>query len=139
MFLLDTNVVSALRRPDTVPESVVSWAAEVAVADLYLSAMTLYELELGVRRIERRDQTQGQILRNWLARSVRVQFRDRILPIDDAVAARCASLQVHDPREERDSFIGATALVHRLVLVTRNVKDFATMAGLEILNPWDRQ
>ncbi len=138
MFLLDTNVVSALRRPDTAPASLVSWAAGVAVADLYLSAMTLYELELGVQRIERRDQAQGEMLRTWLSRAVRVQFRDRILPIDDAVAARCASLQVPDPRAERDSFIGATALVHRLVLVTRNIKDFAAMMGLEMFNPWDQ-
>jgi len=111
----------------------------VAVADLYLSAMTLYELELGVQRIERRDLAQGKIPRTWLSRSVRTQFRDRILPIDDAVVARCASLQAPDPRAERDSFIGATALVHRLVLVTRNVKDFAAMAGLNMLNPWDPQ
>ncbi|MDR3516557.1 MAG: type II toxin-antitoxin system VapC family toxin [Azospirillaceae bacterium] len=137
MYLLDTNVVSVLRRPDTAPAPVVSWAAGIEVAEMYLSAMTLYELELGVQRIERRDQVQGEMLRTWLTRSVRTQFRDRILPIDDTVAARCASLQVPDPRPERDSFIGATALVHRLVLVTRNVKDFASM-GVELLNPWDQ-
>jgi hypothetical protein len=139
MYLLDTDVVSALRRPDTAPASLVSWASEVEVAEQYLSAMTLYELELGVQRIERRDQIQGKMLRTWLSRSVRTQFRDRILPIDDTVAARCASLQVPDPRPERDSFMGATALVHRLVLVTRNVKDFAGMADLDLLNPWDPQ
>jgi predicted nucleic acid-binding protein len=139
MFLLDTNVVSELRRPTQAAAAVVAWAASVAVADLYLSAMTLYELELGVQRIERHDKRQGEILRSWLTRAVRGQFRDRILAIDEPVAARCAALQVPDPRSERDSFIGATALVHRLVLVTRNVKDFKEMPGLELLNPWEQR
>jgi len=139
MFLLDTNVVSALRRPDHVPPGLAAWAASVSVSDLYLSAMTLYELELGVQRVERRDKPQGELLRSWLTKSVRGQFRDRILPIDDAVAARCAALQVPDPRPERDGFIGATALVHRLVLVTRNVKDFVGMFGLELLDPWKQE
>jgi len=138
MFLLDTNVVSELRRPDQAAPAVVAWAASVAVADLYLSAMTLYELELGVQRIERRDERQGELLRSWLTRAVRGQFRDRILAIDEPVVTRCAALQVPDPRPERDSVIGATALVHRLVLVTRNVKDFVGMTGLELLNPWDQ-
>ena len=137
MFLLDTNIVSELRRPHQAAPAVVAWAESVAVADLYLSAMTLYELELGVQRIERRDERQGELLRSWLTRAVRGQFRDRILSIDEPVAARCAALQVPDPRPERDSFIAATALVHRLVLVTRNVKDFVGITGLELLNPWE--
>jgi predicted nucleic acid-binding protein len=139
MFLLDTNVVSELRRPNQAAPTVAAWAASVAVTDLYLSAMTLYELELGVQRIERRDERQGELLRSWLTRAVRGQFRDRILAIDEAVAARCAALQVPDPRPERDSFICATALVHRLVLVTRNVKDFAGTTGLELFNPWEQR
>ena len=138
MFLLDTNVVSELRRPAQAAPAVAAWAASVAVADLYLSAMTLYELELGVQRIERRDERQGELLRSWLTRAVRGQFRDRILAIDEPVAARCAALQVLDPRPERDSFICATALVHRLVLVTRNVKDFGGITGLEVFNPWEQ-
>jgi predicted nucleic acid-binding protein len=136
MYLLDTNVVSALRRPDKAAPALVTWAASVALSDQYLSAMTVYEVELGVQRIERHDHAQGELLRSWLSRSVRGRFRERILPIDDAVAARCATLQVPDPRPERDSFIAATALVHRFVVVTRNTKDFEGITGLEILNPW---
>ncbi len=139
MFLLDTNVVSELRRPNQADPTVVAWAASVSVADLYLSAMTLYELELGVQRVERRDERQGALLRSWLTRAVRGQFRDRILAIDEPVAARCAALQVPDPRPERDSFICATALVHRLVLVTRNVRDFVGITGLQLLNPWEQR
>ena len=113
MYLLVTTVVSALRRSDTAAQSLVSWAAGVEVTEQYLSAMTLYDLELSVQRIERRDRAQGEKLRTWLSRSVRTQFRDRILPIDDTVAARCASLQVPDPQAERDSFNRATALVRK--------------------------
>ncbi|HWK45934.1 MAG TPA: type II toxin-antitoxin system VapC family toxin [Stellaceae bacterium] len=135
MFLVDTNVISDLRRPDKAPPQLVSWAASAPVTDQYLSAMSVYELEVGVRRVERRDAALGERLRHWLDRRVLAQFRDRILPVDGAVAARCAALQVPDPRPERDSFIAATALVHRLVVVTRNVADFEPM-GVEILNPW---
>ncbi|HIJ38864.1 MAG TPA: type II toxin-antitoxin system VapC family toxin [Rhodospirillaceae bacterium] len=139
MYLLDTNIVSALRRPDRASPALVNWAASVALSDQYISAMTVYEIELGVQLIERRDPAQGDLLRSWLSRSVRGQFRERILPIDDAVAARCAALQVPDPRPERDSFIAATALVHRLVVVTRNVKDFDGIRDLTVLNPWDEK
>ena len=135
MFLLDTNVVSALRRPALAP-AVAAWAAGMPVSELYISAMSVYELELGIRQLERRDAEQGGILRAWLNQRIRVHFRDRILAIDDAVATRCAALHIPDPRAERDSFIAATALIHRLVLVTRNVRDFAG-TGVEIFNPWE--
>ncbi|MBF0375032.1 MAG: type II toxin-antitoxin system VapC family toxin [Alphaproteobacteria bacterium] len=133
MFLLDSNVVSALRRPAMAPPSLIAWAAAIPVTDLYISAMTIFELELGVCRIERRDRVQGELLRAWLTGHVVAHFRNRILPIDEAVAARCAALHVPDPRPERDSFIAATALVHRLVVVTRNVKDFP---DVRTLDPW---
>jgi len=135
MFLLDTNVISALRRPALAP-AVAAWAAGTPVSELYISAMSVYELELGVRQLERRDAEQGGVLRAWLNQRIRAHFRDRILAIDDAVATRCAALHVPDPRAERDSFIAATALIHRLVLVTRNVRDFSG-TGVEIFNPWE--
>jgi predicted nucleic acid-binding protein len=136
MFLVDTNVLAALRRPNHAPSAVAAWAAGVPVAELYLSVMSIYELDLGVRRIERRDSRQGEVLRAWFTRRVLGNFRNRILSIDDAVAARCAELQVLHPRPERDSFIAATALVHRLTVVTRNERDYAG-TGVKILNPWE--
>lgn len=138
MFLIDTNVLSALRRPETAPPAVTAWAAAIPVGDLYLSVMSVYEIDLGIRRMERRDPAQGTVLRAWFSRRVIANFRDRILPITEAVAMQCAHLQVPDPRPERDSFIAATALVHRLMVVTRNVRDFVDM-GVTLVNPWDDQ
>jgi toxin FitB len=100
--------------------------------------MSVYEIDLGIRRVERRDSTQGEVLRAWFTKRVIGSFRDRILPITEAVAIQCAQLQVPNPRPERDSFIAATALVHRLTVVTRNVRDFVDL-GVKILDPWDNQ
>lgn len=136
MYLLDTNVLSELRRRDRTHPNVAVWADGVQTADLFVSAISILELELGVLRVERRDAAQGAILRRWLATQVLAAFDGRILPIDTAVARRCAGLHVPDPRAERDALIAATALVHRLTVVTRNVADFEPM-GVEVLNPWD--
>jgi toxin FitB len=138
MFLVDTNVLSILRRPGVAPPAVTAWAAAVPVGDLYLSVMSVYEIDLGIRRVERRDSTQGEVLRAWFTKRVIGSFRERILPITEAVAIQCAQLQVPNPRPERDSFIAATALVHRLTVVTRNVRDFVDL-GVKILDPWDNQ
>lgn len=137
MYLLDTNVVSELRRAKTGKANphVVVWAERVSVASLFLSAVTVLELEMGVLLIERRDPAQGTLLRAWLDERVLPAFAGRILPVDTAVARRCARLHVPDPRSERDALIAATALVHGLTVVTRNVADFAPM-GVEILDPW---
>jgi toxin FitB len=136
MYLLDTNVVSELRRRDRTNPKVAIWADAVAPADLFLSAITVLEIEAGVLMVERRDQAQGVVLRAWLDGKVLPAFAERILPVDTAVAQRCARLHVPDPHAERDALIAATALVHRLTLVTRNVADFQRM-GVALLNPWD--
>lgn len=137
MYLLDTNVVSELRkaRTKTVAPSVVAWAEGVVGHELFISVITLFELEMGALQVERRDPAQGRILRSWIDGQVKEAFRDRIMPIDAAVALRCAGLHIPDPRSYRDAFIGATAKEHGLLLVTRNVRDFERM-GLELLNPW---
>lgn len=138
MFLLDTNVVSELRkaRAGKADANVASWATSVPAASLYLSAITIQELETGVVRAERRDPSQGEILRTWLEAHVLPAFADRIVPVDTAVARRCGPLHVPDPRPARDALIAATALVHSMTVVTRNVADFEP-TGAEILNPWD--
>jgi predicted nucleic acid-binding protein len=134
MFLLDTNVVSELRKPQADPQ-VVTWANSVAPASLYLSAITVLELETGILRIERRDPPQGGMLRHWLERHVKPAFSGRILSVDTVVATRCAQLHVPDRSNECDALIAATALVHGLALVTRNVADFQ-LSGVPLINPW---
>lgn len=135
MYLLDTNVLSELRRPDRTHPNVAAWADGVQAADQFMSAISVLEIELGVLRIERRDAAQGARLRPWLEQ-VLAQFDGRILPVDTAVARRCAALHVPDVRAERDALIAATALVHRLTVATRNVADFRP-TGVAVLNPWD--
>lgn len=135
MWLLDTNVLSELRRRDRTDARVAAWADALDPADLFLSAVTILEVEAGALMIERRDKKQGAMLRAWIDNRVLVAFEGRILPIDTIIAQRCARLHVPDPRAERDALIAATALVHRLKIATRNVSDFQMM-GVELFNPW---
>lgn len=135
MYLLDTNVVSELRRPERADVNVRAWASNTP-AELYaLSVVTVLELERGTLLIERRDAMQGAVLRRWLEREILAPLAARILPIDIPIARRCASLHVPDPRPERDALIAATALVHGLTVVTRNIADFEQM-GVKLVNPW---
>jgi predicted nucleic acid-binding protein len=137
MFVLDTNVVSELRKAQAgkADANVTAWAANVPAASLFVSVITILELEIGVRLVERRDAKQGVILRAWMDGRVLTAFADRVLPVDTAVALECASLHVPDPRAERDALIAATALVHGMTVVTRNVTDFEPM-GVSVLDPW---
>jgi predicted nucleic acid-binding protein len=136
MWLLDTNVLSELRRRDRANPCVMAWASALHPQDLFLSVITILEIEAGALMIARRDKTQAAILRAWIDKRVLPSFEGRILPVDTRVAQRCASLHVPDPRAERDALIAATALVHRLKVATRNVADFEPMC-VDIFNPWD--
>ncbi len=136
MYLLDTNVLSELRRRDRTDRRVAAWADSVHPADLFLSAITILEIEAGTLMLQRRDKAQGAMLRAWIDDRVLPAFETRILPVDTAVALRCARLHVPDPRSERDALIAATALVHDMKLVTRNTADFAPME-VDLLNPWE--
>ena len=137
MYLLDTNVVSELRKIHSgkADSRVAEWADCVDAADLYLSAITIQELEIGVLLLERRDPSQGALFRTWLNGHVLPAFSGRILAVDMAVAQRSARLHVPDPRPVRDGLIAATALVHGMTVVTRNVADFEP-TGIPTLNPW---
>lgn len=138
MFLLDTNVVSELRRPERADAVVRAWASSTP-AELYaISVVTVLEIERGTLLLERRDTAQGAILRRWLEHEILMPFVDRILPINTTIARRCANLHIPDPRPERDALIAATALVYGLTVVTRNVSDFEPM-GVSVLNPWAPQ
>ena len=135
MFVLDTNVISELRhgKPHQSPE-VRAWAGAQPASRLYLSAITILELEMGVQALERRSPPQGSALRTWLT-GVRAAFAGRILPFTDNTAPVCASLHIPDPRSERDAMIAATAIEHRFTVVTRNTGDFVT-TGVALINPW---
>jgi predicted nucleic acid-binding protein len=137
MFVLDTNVVSELRKAKAgkADRNVTTWAASMPPGSLFLSVITILELETGVLLIERRDPVQAAILRAWLDGHVLPAFAGRVLAVDLAVAQRCAKLHVPAPSAERDALIAATALVHGMTVVTRNVADFEP-AGVPILNPW---
>jgi len=146
-YLLDTNLISELRkagaqqkasksRAARIDRGVEAWVRGVSSSDLFLSSITILELEIGILRLERRDPAQGRILRFWLTDRVLPAFDGRILPIDTAIAQRCATLHVPDPMDDRDSLIAATALVHGMAVVTRNVSHFER-TGVRILNPWE--
>lgn len=138
MFVLDTNVVSELRKAKSgkVDRNVVAWASRVSAESLFVSVITILELETGVMLAERRDPKQGARLRSWLDQHVLPSFSGRVLPVDLDVARRCAALHVPDPRSERDALIAATAMVHHMTVVTRNEADFSA-TGVSLLNPWN--
>jgi toxin FitB len=137
MYLLDTNVVSELRKIHTgkANKNVAAWADGADAAELFLPVTVIHELEIGVRLVERRDKAQGAQLRMWLDKQVMPAFEGRILPISVDIALRSAQLHVPNPRPLRDGLIAATALVHQMHVVTRNVSDFDPMK-VPTVNPW---
>jgi predicted nucleic acid-binding protein len=137
MYLLDTNVVSEFRKLGIgqINSNVQEWAEETDPELMFLSAISILELEIGVLQVERRDKKQGQVLRKWLSKHVLPAFSERILPVDLPVAQRCASLHVPNPKSERDAMIVATAIEHRMTIVTRNISDFSH-SGVKMFNPW---
>ena len=136
MYILDTNVISELRRGKPQPSQAVrAWAAERPANELYLSAITVTEMEIGTALTERRDAARGAILRSWTERTLQA-FEGRVLDFSGRTALVCAPLHVPDKKSFRDSMIAATALEHRFSIVTRNVEDFK-IAGLRVVNPWE--
>ena len=137
MYVLDTNVISEFRKASIgkADRQVAAWANSVSMESMFLSSVCILELELGTLLMERRDTVQGAILRAWMEDFVLPAFAERILVVDTPVALRGAALQVPNPRSYRDALIAATALVHGMTVVTRNVKDFKD-TGVALLNPW---
>jgi predicted nucleic acid-binding protein len=143
MYLLDTNVVSEMRKVRGAPNprakinpQVQIWLESVPASSLHLSVITILELEIGFHLLERRDPTQADVIRSWVRNHVLPAFSDRILDVNIDIVQHCAALHVPDPQDDRDSLIAATALVHSMTVVTRNVSDFAR-TGVKLLNPWE--
>ncbi|MGQ3215964.1 type II toxin-antitoxin system VapC family toxin [Shinella sp.] len=138
MLLLDTNVVSELRKVASgrAHPNVVVWNETVDPAETFISSVVLHELEIGVRLVEHNDPAGGKVLRNWLENTVLTTFSGRILPLDEAAAVQAARWHVPDPKPINDSYIAATAFTRRMTLVTRNIRDFDGM-GVALVNPWD--
>ncbi len=138
MYLLDTNVLSELRRikADKADKRVKRWANSVDSNDLYLSAITVQEIDIGILLLERRDPIQAEVFRRWLEDQVLPSFGNRILPVDISVARKSALFHIPNPKPMRDSLIAATAAAHSMIVVTRNVSDF-DLPNVTVLNPWN--
>lgn len=137
MYLLDTNVISEIRKAPAgkADTNVIAWASDKPLSELFISVITLMELEIGVQLLERKDHTHGHLIRTWLENHIRPTFHDRCLVIDEDVARLCAGYHVPNPRSERDALIAATAQQNKLKIVTRNERDFEAMSE-HIINPW---
>jgi hypothetical protein len=137
IYLLDTNVISELRERRSRPANpnVRQWANGIAASSLYLSAVTIMELELGILQLHLREPEQAAVLRAWLDGRVLIAFAGRIVSIDTEIAQRAAALHVPTRISELDAFLAATALVHSMTVVTRNTAHFAP-TGVRTLNPW---
>lgn len=137
MFVLDTNVLSELRliAAGRGNPRVAEWASRHDEKMSFISILTLFEIEVGTQRMERRDPRQGAVLRQWVDLAVVPQFHDRTLPLTDAIIRLAASFHVPNPAPMADSLIAATAVVHGMVVVTRNAADFG-FAGVRVLDPW---
>lgn len=135
IYLLDTNVLSELRRADRGDAAVRSWSQSMQPQSFFLSAITILEIEQEILRLNRRDAKTAELFRDWLNNYVLKQFEGRILAFDLAAAVRCAAMHGPDPKPDRDGMIAATAAVHGLTVATRNVADFEA-CGVPVFNPW---
>ncbi len=135
MFIVDTNVLSELRRPSRCHPKVAAWANTTPVARIFISALTILEIEFGTLQLERKDKAQAKVLRRWIDTEILPRFNGRILPVDTAVAQCCAGLHLPKRRAEIDTLIAATAVVHAMTVVTRNDADFK-ITGVKVFNPW---
>lgn len=135
MFVLDTNVISELRRKGKADRNVAAWAEGAGNSNLYLSVITILEVQIGALSMLRKDAIQGRFLQDWIDNKILPGFAGRILPLDTKAVLCCARLHVPDRRSERDAMIAATAIAHDMTVVSRNIADFV-QTGVKLCNPW---
>jgi predicted nucleic acid-binding protein len=138
MYLLDTNIVSEIRKigRNKADENVVAWLSNVSKESFYTNAVVVMEIERGILRMSRKDQQQAASLKDWYQTVVKSMFHERVLPIDEATANICATLHIPDLAPENDAWIASSAIQYDLTLVTRNTKDFQH-PNLRVLNPFE--
>ena len=137
MYLLDTNVISEIRKVNAGKANinVAQWTSQTSQSLMYVSVISLMEIEQGILRLERKDTVQACLLKDWFHNIVLPSFDNNVVNIDKNIALTCATLHVPDKQPANDSLIAATALVHDLTLVTRNTKDFE-QTGVKLFNPF---
>ncbi len=135
MFLLDTNVVSDLRRPKRITPAAAQWFGSVDSGQLYISTVTVFEIQHGIVELRRRDAQRAAHLQGWLDTAVLSAFAGRIVALDTVAAQRSAELHAGRTRWDADRMIAAIALSRGMTLVTRNVGDFASM-GVKVIDPF---
>ena len=136
-YLLDTNVISELRKGESCDPNVRAWFLPIPVEELFVSVLTIGEIRRGIESIRFRDQPTARVLELWLRQLVS-SYEDRILPVDQEVAERWGEMNVPDPLPVMDGLIAATAGVHDLTVATRNTKDVAR-TGVPFVNPFARR
>jgi len=137
MYVLDTNVVSELRkvRAGRGNAGVREWTGRTDASLTFVSVITIQELERGTLLAERRDPPAGRVLRHWLDNEIIGAFGQRVLTVDLAVARTAAAVHVPDPAPMLDTLIAATAIINEMTVVTRNARDFGRFPQLEVINP----
>lgn len=137
MYLLDTNIVSEIRKIHTnkVDKGVQNWFENIKLGDTFISSVTITELETGILLLARKDKVQADVLQKWFTQRILPEYATRILPMDTRVARICATLHVPNPKSTNDAYIAATAIAHDLTLVTRNLVDFQGI-DVDLLNPF---
>jgi predicted nucleic acid-binding protein len=136
-YLIDTNVISEVRKGKRCNPNVAGWYQSIADASLYLSVLVIGEIRKGVEIVRLKDAAQATALENWLI-AVDRAFGERILPVDRVVAHEWGRFSAHRPVPVIDGLLAATAKVHRMTLVTRNTVDISDL-GVDILNPFERK
>ncbi len=133
-YLIDTNVISELRKQDRADEAVSSWFSNLDQSEIYLSVLTIGEIRRGVESVSRRDPEAGSSLNQWLSR-ISMGFENRIVPVDVAIAEEWGRMNVPDPLPVIDGLLAATARIRGMTLATRNTRDIAR-TGVALLNPF---